>query len=62
MECIENNIHETNGLSKERHKNFPIHYGLWEDGFLKNNLTYLYCTRYNEINMCNSDATLFSSC
>ena len=34
------------------HKSFPVLYGLWGGGeFLKRTLTYLYCTKCNEINM-----------
>ena len=51
MNRIENGMYMTNGLSTERHKSFPIHYGLWGGKRLKNILTYLDCTKYNEIDM-----------
>ena len=33
MNRIENGIHKTNGLFRETHKSFPIHYGLWGEIF-----------------------------
>ena len=50
MNHIENGIYTANGLFTETHKIFPIHYGLW-GGCLKNILTYLDCTKYNEIDI-----------
>ena len=44
----------TNILSTGSHKSFPIHYVLWGK-FLKRMLTYLYCTKCNEIDMCHLD-------
>ena len=52
MNRIENDMHTTNGMSTKTHKSFPIHYGLWEGEFLKRILTYLYCTKYYDINRC----------
>ena len=51
MNRIENGIHTTNGLSTETHKSFPIQYGLWGEKCLKSFLTYLDCTKCNEIYM-----------
>ena len=51
MDRIENGIYTTNGLSTETHKSFPIHSGLWDETFFKRILGYLYCTKYNEINI-----------
>ena len=51
---VKNDINSTNILYTGSHKNFPIHYGL-RGKLLKCILTYLYCTKYNEINMCYSD-------
>ena len=42
--------------SIEVQKSTPIHYDLWGGGkFLKHIITYLCCTKYNEINLCHSD-------
>ena len=54
MNRIESGIHTTNSLSTETHKSFPIHYGLRGKSFNRI-LTYLYCTKYNEINISYSD-------
>ena len=51
MNCIENGMYANNGFSTEAHKNFPIHYGLCGKKILKRILTYLDCTKYNEINI-----------
>ena len=50
MNRIENGIYTTNGLSTETHKNFPIYNGLGEK-CLKLILTFLHCTKYEEINI-----------
>ena len=55
MNRIENGMCTINGLSTETHKNFPIHYGLLGGKCLKHILTYLACTKYNEINISHSD-------
>ena len=46
---LRNDVKSTSILYTGSHKNFPIHYGLWGK-FLKHILTYLHCTKYNEIN------------
>ena len=52
-------------LSAELPNRFPVHYGLWKEKFLKHILTYLYCTKYNNIIMRHShikqDTMLFST-
>ena len=52
MNRIENCIDMTDidGLSREIHKSFSIHYNL-QGKYLKRILTYLDCTKYNEINI-----------
>ena len=55
MNCIENGINKTNGSSTQTYKSFPIHYGLWEEDFLKRILMRSCITKCSEINMCHSD-------
>ena len=56
MNSIENNKHRTKGSFTEIHKRFPVHFGLLGEGkFLKLILTYLFCFKHNEINICHSD-------
>ena len=59
MDRIENGIYGTHGSSRERHKSFLIHYGLWGGGGRdlkeKRILTCLYCNLCNKINMGHSD-------
>ena len=45
MDRIKNGIHATNDLSTETHKSFPM------GKCLNRILTYLDCTKYNEINI-----------
>ena len=54
IDRTENGIHKCNVFSTEIHKSFPIHYCLGGK-FLKRVLTYLSCTKYNEINISHSD-------
>ena len=58
MDRIENGMFTINGSSAVAHKSFPMHYGIViapQGGkFLKRILTHLYCTKYNEINACDS--------
>ena len=60
MNCIENGIHTTNGLSTEKHKSFLIHFGWWGGVDLKEKciLTCLYCNKWNKINMEHSDTEI----
>ena len=52
MDNIENDMNGTKGSFTEIHKRFPVHFGLLGEGkFLKLILTYLYCTKYNKINI-----------
>ena len=53
MDLIENDTHRANDLFTETHKSFRKHYGLLEE-FFEHILTYSYCTKYNEINICHS--------
>ena len=43
-------------LNTSSHKRFPMHYSLLGKKKLKHILTYLYCTKYNEMNAFHSDA------
>ena len=54
MDHIENYMNRDKGSSTETQKNVLIHKGLWRREFLKLLLTYLYCTKYNKINICYS--------
>ena len=49
-----NDINGINILYTNLPKGFPIHYGL-QGKILKIILTYLYCSKYNDINICHSD-------
>ena len=50
MECIENVFYAVKGLSTGAHKNFPVHYSVWEEkikvlkilnrNFYRNKFTY----------------------
>ena len=51
MDRIKNGVYTTNGLSRETHKSFSV----ISFKYLKRFLTYLYCTKHNEINICHSD-------
>ena len=51
---IKNDIKSTNILYTSSHKSLPIYYGL-RGKFLNHILTYLYYTKYNEINRCHLD-------
>ena len=52
MNRIENGIQKNNDRSTKTHKNFPIHYGLWEEAYLKRILTYIYiANKFNETNI-----------
>ena len=58
MDCIENGIYGTHGLSRERHKSFLIQNGLWGgeiDLKEKRILTCVYCNLCNKINIGHSD-------
>ena len=55
MSHIKNGIHTTNGLSTKTHKCFPIHYGSWGKISKKRILTYLDCTKNNEIDISHSN-------
>ena len=54
MDRIENGMYGTKSMYTAIHKSFPIQYGLWGK-FLKRILTYLYCSKHNEIKICHSD-------
>ena len=55
MDRIEIGTYKTNGLSTETRKSFPDTFQhIWRR-FLKCILTYLYCTKCNEINICHLD-------
>ena len=50
VDNIENDMHGTRCSFTERHKSFMIHFDLSKGvKFLKFIVTYLYCTKYNEI-------------
>ena len=52
MDSIENDTYGFKCLFTETHKSFPIHFGLLGVGevkFSKFIVTYLHCTKYNEI-------------
>ena len=55
MNSIENDMYGAKSSSTEIHKSFPIHFGLWEGmEFLKFLVRYLYCSKYNKINIFHS--------
>ena len=54
MECIENVIYAVKGSSTGAHKNFPMHYGVWEENFLKSIVINLPSTKDIEINVFHS--------
>ena len=54
MNLVKNGIESINGSSIERDTNFPIDYVLKGD-FLKHISTDLFCTKYEEVNICHSD-------
>ena len=50
-----NGINSTNILYTSSYESFPIIMAYEEGKFLKRILTYLHCTKYNEIKICQSD-------
>ena len=55
MDRIEIGTCRANDSSTKTHKSFPIRYNLWRENIYSVLLTYLYCTKYNEISVCHSD-------
>ena len=62
MKRIENIMNGAKGSSRETHKNYPIHYGVWGGIFLKRIITNLPPTKNNKINIFHSDLQNYVSC
>ena len=54
MGSIKNDMYGTKGSLTDTYKSFPIHFGLGGGEFLMLIVTYLYCAKYNKINIFHS--------
>ena len=55
MHCIESGRFRTDGLPTQTHKSCPDALSPKDGKFSKSILTYLYCIKNNEINVCHSN-------
>ena len=61
MERIETNIYRSIGMSTDTQKFFNTFQHMGKS-FLKRILTYLYCIKYNEIDICHSGIRYTKAC